>query len=141
MNQNTLQIGALAKKCGVSTDTLRYYEKHGLLTPAMRSEAGYRLYSAGDIARIEFIVSAKDVGFTLREISELLELEVTRDQRTCEQVKAVVDDKIEVVQQKVLELTRIQRSLSTLSAACCGGSEPATHCTILETLADRQVRA
>lgn len=137
MRHNHIKIGELAAVSGVTADTLRYYEKHGLLKPSARSKAGYRLYSSLDIKRVEFIVSAKQVGFTLREIYDLLELEVTRDQHSCEQVKALVDEKIVVVTQRMLELRRIQNSLRALSDACCGGDEPATQCTILDTLADR----
>ena len=72
-----LKIGELASLAGVSRDTLRFYEKHGLIIPSQRTESGYRLYSNIDVERISFIVSAKGVGFTLNEIHQLLELEVT----------------------------------------------------------------
>ena len=80
MNQVTLKIGELAKLAQVSQDTLRFYEKHGLLKPHLRSDAGYRLYSEADVQRVSFILSAKRVGFTLNEIAELLALEVTKDE-------------------------------------------------------------
>ena len=136
--QETFRIGELAEQAGISADTLRYYEKHGLMKPGLRGANGYRLYSSDDKARIEFIVSAKQVGFTLREISELLSLEVTRDQATCAEVKSIVDDKLVFIQQQLDELTKMQRSLQSLSDACCGGSESATLCSILDTLADRE---
>jgi MerR family Zn(II)-responsive transcriptional regulator of zntA len=136
--QNTLKIGELAEQTGVSTDTLRYYEKHGLIKPSARSGNGYRLYGRNDRAMIEFIVAAKQVGFTLKEIRELIELEVTRDESTCAEVKAIVDDKLQVVEQRLAELDKVRSSLKSLSDACCGGGEPATHCTILDTLADRE---
>lgn len=134
MNHQYLKIGELAKRANLSQDTLRFYEKHGLLKPCARSEAGYRLYSADDVLRLRFILSAKEVGFTLNEIHELLALEVTRDKASCEQVKTIVDDKILGVARRIAELERIQQSLVALSEACCGGDEPATHCTILDTL-------
>ena len=136
MDTSTRKIGELAKLANVSQDTLRFYEKHGLMQPTSRSEAGYRLYSPQDVHRIRFILSAKAVGFTLSEIHELLALEVTRDQASCEDVKQLVDEKILTVEQRIRELQRIQSSLQTLSDACCGGAEPATHCTILDTLGD-----
>lgn len=132
-----LKIGELATLARVSRDTLRFYEKHGLITPSDRNESGYRLYSDADAHRIGFIVSAKEVGFTLNEIHQLLELEVTRDKKSCQDIKQFVDTKIDIVNQRLAEIRRIKKSLQTLSNACCGGDEPATHCTILEALGER----
>lgn len=138
MESNTkLKIGELAALASVSRDTLRYYEKHGLITPGERNDAGYRLYSEADVHRISFIISAKEVGFTLSEIHQLLELEVTKDEKSCHDVKQFVDTKITVVNQRLAEMKRIKKSLQTLSNACCGGDEPATHCTILEALSEQ----
>ena len=69
-----LKIGELAQHAGISRDALRFYEKHGLITPSNRTDSGYRLYSKSDVLRISFILSAKEVGFTLNEIHQLLEL-------------------------------------------------------------------
>jgi len=124
----------LAHQSQVSRDTLRFYEKHGLITPSARTDAGYRLYAESDIKRIGFIVSAKKVGFTLNEIQQLLQLEVTKDIKSCQDVKEFVDHKIQLVNQQLMETRRIKKSLETLSEACCGGDEPATQCTILDTL-------
>jgi MerR family Zn(II)-responsive transcriptional regulator of zntA len=139
-SKSMLKIGELATQAKVSRDTLRFYEKHGLIKPSNRSDAGYRLYSDSDIHRISFILSAKEVGFTLNEIHQLLELEVTKDQKSCEEVKQFVDAKITIVNQRLTEIKRIKKSLQTLSNACCGGDEPATHCTILEALGDQASR-
>ena len=134
MCSSDLKIGALASLAGVSRDTLRFYEKHGLITPDTRTDSGYRLYSETDVYRISFILSAKEVGFTLNEIHQLLELEVTKDDKSCHDVKQFVDNKIQVVNQRLGEMEKIKQSLKTLSNACCGGDEPATHCTILGAL-------
>ena len=134
MNQVTLKIGELAKLAQVSQDTLRFYEKHGLLKPHLRSDAGYRLYSEADVQRVSFILSAKRVGFTLNEIAELLALEVTKDEKSCEDVKRFVDAKVVTVEQRIRDMRRIKKSLEALSEACSGGAEPATQCTILEAL-------
>lgn len=134
MKTHMLKIGELSDVAKVSQDTLRFYEKQGLLTPSARTEAGYRLYSYEDIDRVQFILSAKSVGFTLNEIQELLALEVTKDQQSCQTVKQFVDDKLDLISQRIRELTRIQHSLKLLSDACCGGDEPASHCTILQAL-------
>ena len=129
-----LKIGESAKHAGISRDALRFYEKHGLIAPNTRTESGYRLYSKSDVVRISFILSAKEVGFTLNEIHQLLELEVTKDVKSCQDVKQFVDNKIQVVNQRLNEMKKIKQSLKTLSNACCGGNEPATHCTILGAL-------
>ena len=129
-----LKIGELAELTGVSRDALRFYEKHGLVTPSARTQSGYRLYSKSDVLRIRFILSAKEVGFTLNEIHQLLELEVTKDDKSCQDVKQFVDKKIQVVNQRLTEIKKIKQSLQTLSNACCGGDEPATDCTILGAL-------
>ncbi|HAZ78586.1 MAG TPA: Zn(2+)-responsive transcriptional regulator [Porticoccaceae bacterium] len=129
-----IRIGKLAHQSQVSRDTLRFYEKHGLITPSARTDAGYRLYAESDIKRVGFIVSAKKVGFTLNEIQQLLQLEVTKDIKSCQDVKEFVDHKIQLVNEQLTETRRIKKSLETLSEACCGGDEPATQCTILDTL-------
>ena len=133
-SKTMLKIGELAALASVSRDTLRFYEKHGLITPGKRSKAGYRLYSEADVHRISFIIGAKEVGFTLNEIHQLLELEVTKDKKSCQDVKEFVDNKIQVVNQRLIEMKKIKQSLKTLSNACCGGDEPATQCTILGAL-------
>ena len=129
-----LKIGELAQHAGISRDALRFYAKHGLVTPTARTASGYRLYSKSDVLRISFILSAKEVGFTLNEVHQLLELEVTKDKKSCQDVKEFVDNKIQVVNQRLIEMKKIKQSLKTLSVACCGGDEPATHCTILGAL-------
>ena len=134
MNETALKIGKLAKALGVSQDALRFYEKQGLINPSFRTAAGYRLYSTEDVKQVKFILSAKRVGFTLNEIRGLLALEVTKDEKSCEDVKRVVDVKLVAVNQRMRELRQIKKSLQTLAEACCGGEESATNCTILGTL-------
>ena len=134
MSEKKLRIGELAKLVQVSQDTLRFSEKHGLLAPSVRSQAGYRLYSRADLERVGFILSAKRVGFTLNEIHDLLGLEVTKDEKSCEDVKRFVHEKLDNLNQRIVEMQHIKKTLKTLSDACCGGAEPATRCTILEAL-------
>ncbi|MGM0564788.1 MAG: Zn(2+)-responsive transcriptional regulator [Pseudomonadota bacterium] len=137
MSQKHHQIGSAAKALGVSADALRFYERQKLLVPGARSEGGYRLYMDEDLQRGRFIIHAKAVGFSLDEIAELLALEVTRDEQTCRDVQQFVEAKLEVVNRRLAEMEGVRDSLRQLSDACCGGSEPATHCTILDTLAHR----
>ncbi|MGB5444689.1 MAG: Zn(2+)-responsive transcriptional regulator [Psychromonas sp.] len=128
------RIGELAKINQVKTDTLRFYEKEGLLTPSLRSESGYRLYTQKDAERLRFIIRAKSVGFTLVEISELLSIELDKTNKACADVKSIVDTKLAHVNEKIEELHCFRRSLQRLSNACCGGPESAEHCSILEAL-------
>lgn len=128
------RIGELAKLNKVKTDTLRYYEKQGLLSASFRSESGYRIYTQEDAERLRFIIRAKTVGFTLLEISELLSIELDKSNKACADVKGIVDTKLKYVNQKIEELNHFKMSLQRLSTACCGGPESAENCSILEAL-------
>lgn len=128
------KIGELAKACHVKADTLRFYEKTGLLKPSTRSEAGYRLYTEQDKNILMFILRAKKVGFNLSEIEALLAIDIDKTSSSCFDVKDFVDAKLEDVQQKIDELTHFKSSLQRLSNACCGGIQSAENCTILQAL-------
>ncbi|GAA5193651.1 Zn(2+)-responsive transcriptional regulator [Ferrimonas gelatinilytica] len=128
------RIGALAKAYRLNPDTLRYYEKHGLLAPTARSESGYRLYSEADAQKLRFILKAKAVGFTLAEIGELLTIEANRSQWACQDVKALVEAKVTQIDAKLAQLGQFRDSLQGLADACCGGPESAEHCSILDAL-------
>lgn len=128
------RIGELASISGVSTDTLRYYEKHGLLIPSSRNNAGYRYYSEDAVEQIAFIKRAKAVGFSLEDIFELLSLKVEKDSHSCQEVKDIAEAKLAGINAKLAELQRIQSALQGMVSACCGGPEAATHCSILEAL-------
>ena len=130
----TLKIGELARQANVSVDTIRFYESKGLISATMRSASGYRLFSDEDRTRLLFIQRAKQVGFTLEEIGELLALKLHPDDHTCEEVKQRTAQKLQKVSEKIAELERIQRSLKTLYTACGGGAQSAQHCSILQLL-------
>lgn len=134
MDEKVYRIGELAQANQIKTDTLRFYEKHGLLTPSSRSDAGYRLYSETDAQKLTFILRAKAMGFSLNEISDLLSIEVNKANRVCADVKAVVELKLNEVEAKITELIHFQTSLKKLSKACCGGPYSAENCSILEAL-------
>ncbi|ATG75002.1 Zn(2+)-responsive transcriptional regulator [Zobellella denitrificans] len=131
------RIGELARHFGIKADTLRFYEKEGLLAPSLRTPAGYRLYSEEDKNRLHFILRCKRVGFSLKDIEELLSLRISSCQATCREVKAVADAKLADVEERIAELERFRHSLKQLSDACCGGLESAEHCSILEALDGR----
>lgn len=128
------RIGELAKQYQINADTLRYYEKNGLLTPTERSASGYRVYNDNDAKQLRFILRAKSVGFSLTEIQELLNIESNRAQWACQDVKGMVEAKAEVIQARIDELVNFRNSLQELAHACCGGPESAEHCSILDSL-------
>jgi len=128
------RIGELAKLCKVKTDTLRFYDKQGLLAPSSRTEAGYRIYTKKDAERLRFILKAKAIGFTLLEISELLSVELDKSNKACADVKSLVDLKLADINEKIEQLNYFKSALQQLSNACCGGLESAEHCSILEAL-------
>ncbi|MGD8112532.1 Zn(2+)-responsive transcriptional regulator [Vibrio sp. NTOU-M3] len=129
------QIGELAKRCGVTTDTLRFYEKNQLINPAGRSESGYRLYSDENQKQVSFILKAKDLGLSLEEIKELLEIKLEATEHSCAEVKAITSAKLALIDQKITELTRIRSALKKINDACCGhDNDDASHCSILAAL-------
>ncbi|WPC74333.1 Zn(2+)-responsive transcriptional regulator [Vibrio porteresiae] len=129
------QIGELAKRCGVSTDTLRFYEKNGLIIPAGRSESGYRLYDESNQKQVRFILKAKEVGLSLEEIKELLEIRLEANIHSCAEVKAITTAKLSLIDEKIAELKRIRSALRKINDACCGDiDDDASHCSILAAL-------
>ncbi len=113
----TMTIGRLAKQAGVNIDTIRYYERNGLIPEPLRRASGYREYELSDVERLRFILRAKDLGFTLAEIGELLSLSADRDVRG---VKRRAEQRLEQVEHKIKELQRVRRGLKTLIDACPG---------------------
>lgn len=129
------QIGDLAKRCGVSSDALRFYEKHGLIKPAGRSESGYRLYDDNNQRQVGFILKAKALGLSLDEIKELLEIKLEATEHSCAEVKTITSTKLKLIDDKIAELTRIRVALKKINDACCGDSDDdASHCSILAAL-------
>ena len=129
-----MRIGELSKNTGFQVETLRFYEKQGLLAPVSRTESGYREYDKESLKQLQFIQQAKSVGFSLNEISELLTLRVERDQRSCGDVKSIAEQKLVQIESKLNELNKMRKALHKITDACCGGLEPATSCTILNAL-------
>lgn len=127
-----LTRGKAAKLAGLGTETLRFYEKEGLLEKPKRLLSGYRQYSQSSIKRILFIKQAKELGFSLKEIFELLSLRVD-PQKGCRDVKRLAEVKISAVEEKLKTLIRIKRALKKL-AASCHGKGPTSECPILESL-------
>jgi len=126
----SLSIGALARRAGVGIDTVRYYERAGLLAPRARLPSGYRRYSELEVARLRFIRRAQALGFTLREVRELLGLSARRD---VARIKRSAQAKLADVQARIADLERIRDGLAELIAACPGHGR-AADCPILRSL-------
>lgn len=128
-----MKIGELSRRADVGIDTVRYYEKEGLLPRAVRLASGYRSYDGGDLRRLRFIRRAKGLGFTLPEIRELLELSSRRDDDMAA-MKAAAVEKIADVQARIAELERVRAGLSALIDSCPGHGALG-QCPILGALA------
>ncbi len=126
-------IGKVAALAGVSPDTLRYYEKEHLITPASKTAAGYRLYGDAAVRRIRFIKTAQHCGFTLSDIHELLTLKQT-DSACCEDVRRVAIEKKLRIAHKLLALQAMSRALDELIQSCDGGEAATDECPILAAL-------
>ena len=114
----SLSIGKLAKLAEVGVDTVRYYERQGLLPPAARTESGYRQYSQDDADRLRFIRRAKTLGFSLEDIAELLELHSPTGDRA--EVKRISEKRLANIEFKIRELTAIRDALAALVTRCSG---------------------
>ncbi|MCK5427173.1 MAG: Hg(II)-responsive transcriptional regulator, partial [Thermodesulfovibrionia bacterium] len=131
----TLTIGQLSKKADVNVETIRYYERRALIPKPRRKESGYREYSEEMVQRIQFIKHAKELGFSLKEIHELLSLKL--DPKTsCSEVKNRAETKIADIEEKVKTLQRMKKALVKLTKAC-SGKGPVIECPILEALERR----
>jgi MerR family copper efflux transcriptional regulator len=133
-HMNTFTIGEVARRARVGIDTVRYYERHHLLPEAPRRLSGYREYQLDDIKRLRFIRRAKDLGFTLAEIRELLALSIDRE-RGVRGVKARAESRLAEVEQRIRELQQVRRGLKRLIAAC-PGQGPLDRCPILAALGE-----
>jgi MerR family copper efflux transcriptional regulator len=125
-----LSIGKLAKLAGVSIDTVRYYERNGLLAPSTRLASGYRRYGDLELARLRFIRRAQKLGFSLKEINSLLSLSARRN---VAQVKRSAQAKLADVDARIADLQRVREGLSILVEACPGHGQ-ASDCPILRAL-------
>lgn len=127
-----MHIGQLAKQTGVTPDTIRYYEREGVLPSPARLESRYRNYGQDDVARLQFIHRAKALGFTLADIGELLGLSGDVDS-DMSRVKQAAQSRLASVETKLAELTRLRDGLLTLISACPGHGE-LRGCPILNAL-------
>ena len=133
----TLTIGQVAARAGVNIQTVRYYERRGLLPDPERSKAGYRLYELDVVRRLRFIKRAQELGFTLEEIQELLNLRV-QGPGSCASAERAALAKLELVARKQAELDRLRERLEALVDAC-RHNEDTAECPILDVLDERTV--
>lgn len=113
-----MTIGELAKKAGVNVQTVRYYEREGLLPDAHRwPDSGYRDFDDDALLCLQFIRSAKELGFTLREIKELLEMRILPGE-SCAEVRQLIGAKLADLDRRMKDLRRLRRVLAKLDAAC-----------------------
>jgi MerR family copper efflux transcriptional regulator len=136
MNTQTaaLTIGRIAQSAGVAIDTIRFYEREGLLPEPRRRPSGYREYDQGTVSRLRFIRRAKDLGFTLDEIRELLALSADRNEGV-EGVRERAAARLQAIDERIAELQRVRDGLSELVDACPGHGAP-EDCPILKALAE-----
>lgn len=128
-----LTIGKLAKQMGVGVETLRYYERRGLIEPQRRTRSGYRLYQHDACRRLRFIRRAQALGFSLDEVAELLSLS-DRPGESAAEVKQLAREKIDDIETRIRDLERMKSALSALEVQCPGHAGTTAECPILAAL-------
>lgn len=126
-----LTIGVLAKETGVGVETVRFYERKGLIRQPNKRGGGYRQYEPDDVKRISFIKRAQELGFTLKEIQDLLEMN-TNTRATCSDIKTKADLKINEVKAKIKDLQRMKAALEEVACACGESKQAVSECRILD---------
>jgi MerR family copper efflux transcriptional regulator len=128
----SLTIGTLAKAAQVNLQTIRYYEREGLLPEPPRRPSGYRMFSPESVRRVRFIKRAQELGFSLAEIKELLALRIDQERDSAD-VRTLAQGKIADIEQKIRTLQAMKKVLKKL-AERCPGCGPTSECPILESL-------
>lgn len=129
--QEPLQIGVLSERTGVNIETIRYYERIGLLTAPPRSPGGFRRYGMNDVRRLNFIRRLRELGFALDDVRALLDLAETK-RTACGEVHDLAEKHLDGVQNKIKDLRRMERVLKDMVASCERGVAP--ECPMIETL-------
>ncbi|TCS65080.1 MerR family transcriptional regulator [Varunaivibrio sulfuroxidans] len=126
-------IGVLSRLSGCPVETIRYYERIGLLAPPPRTEGGHRAYDDAAVSRLSFIRRSRALGFTLQDIGALLR-RVDGGAYTCAEVRDIALDHLADVRAKIADLKAMERSLKTLADTCAGGD--VTQCRIIDALSE-----
>jgi MerR family transcriptional regulator, copper efflux regulator len=135
-SEPSMTIGKLSKATGATIDTIRFYEKCGLLPTPARTASGYRKYSSDDELRLRFIARARLLGFSLDEIGEMLRLRSVRTGGVA-RVREVAQTKVALIEQKIAELQQLRTALKALVGACPGDGAPES-CPILNAFSQRE---
>jgi MerR family mercuric resistance operon transcriptional regulator len=133
-----MTIGEVAKAAEIGVETVRFYEREGLIAEPPRRRSGYRQYPPDTVRRLRFIRRAKELGFTLSEIGELLDLRVDPT-KSCADVRTLARAKMADIEAKMLDLARIQAALAEL-VRTCRGKGPTSDCPILDALDEQEVK-
>lgn len=128
-----MPVGRLAELAGCNVETVRYYEKAGLMPEPPRTEGGHRLYSRGHLKRLYFIRRSRELGFPVEQVRQLLTL-VDEPNHTCGEIKAITLLQAREVQRKISDLKRLQTALNDMSMKCGGGNYTLDNCPIVEAL-------
>ena len=129
MNEE-LTIGRLAKAAGVNVETIRYYHRRGLVDEPDKPLGGHRRYARTTVSRVRFIKRAQHLGFTLEEVTQLLQLE---DGKSCRETRLLAEQKLALIEERIADLTRMRRTLKKLITECATGRN-AHSCPIIATL-------
>lgn len=129
--QAPITRGTLAKRFGCHLETLRYYEKIGLIPPPARTAGGHRLYQIGDQRRLRFILRGRELGFSIAELRGLLSL-VDSNVYTCGEILDLTIDHLGSIRRKIADLKRLERTLARISDECSGGAVP--ECPVIDAL-------
>ncbi len=133
-----LAIGALSRRTGVNIETIRFYERIGILPKPPRTQGGHRVYSQGHLKRLSFVRRSRELGFTLDEVRGLLEL-VDGGRYTCAEVKTITLNHLTDIRHKIADLRRLVRTLSDMAGKCKGGKVP--DCPVIDALFDPRTDA
>ncbi len=125
-----LSIGRLARAAGVNVETIRYYQRRGLVAEPYKPLGGHRRYDSSAASRVRFIKRAQQLGFTLEEVTGLLRLE---DGHSCRKTRLLAEHKLALIEERIADLNRMRRMLKGLIAECALGQRPRS-CPIIATL-------
>lgn len=126
-----MTIGKVAKAAGVGVETIRFYERKGLIKKPQKRDAGFRLYTNEEAARVRFVKRAQELGFTLREVKDLLDLQSKR-KITGAQVRGKAEEKIQEIRKKIDDLKQMETSLLRLSKICGEGEQAIRECRVFD---------
>jgi len=127
-----MTIGKIAKQAGVGVETVRFYERKGLIKqPKKKASDGFRTYSEDEARKIRFIKRAQELGFTLKEVKDLLDLN-SNPKATCEDVRVLAEEKINEIDQKIKDLNRMKSSVRQLEKACSESRSAVACCRIID---------